>query len=397
MGAGEDRPLLTAARSATFLICPDSFKESLTAARAASAIRDGLARARAGCRFHLAPVSDGGEGFVDAMLSGGGRRVEVSVTGPLGEPVRACYGILPDGETAVIEMAAAAGLGLVPPGERRPLEATTRGVGELMLHALSAGARRLLVGIGGSATTDGGAGMAQALGARLLDASGRDIPPGGGGLLRLERIDASGMDARLRDVSIRVACDVDNPLLGERGAAAVYGPQKGASAQDVAVLEEGLARLSGIARRDLGTDPSRVPGAGAAGGLGWGLMAFCGAELVSGFRLVSETLGLERLVRDSDWVVTGEGRTDSTSLQGKVVGGVLEMCRRVRRRCVILCGAVGGDAGGLFDAGATAVLSVSQGPASLEESMRSAGRLLEDAAYNLGRLIAAAQREQEVQ
>ncbi len=163
------------------------------------------------------------------------------------------------------------------------------------------------------------------------------------------------------------------------------------------MLEEGLARLSGIARRDLGTDPSRVPGAGAAGGLGWGLMAFCGAELVSGFRLVSETLGLERLVRDSDWVVTGEGRTDSTSLQGKVVGGVLEMCRRVRRRCVILCGAVGGDAGGLFDAGATAVLSVSQGPASLEESMRSAGRLLEDAAYNLGRLIAAAQREQEVQ
>ncbi|BCW99946.1 MAG: glycerate kinase [Armatimonadota bacterium] len=386
---------MTATGDATFLICPDSFKESLTASQAATAVRDGLSRACSGFRFHLAPISDGGEGFVEAMLSAGGRRVQACVTGPLGHPVSASYGILPDGGTAVIEMAAAAGLGLVPPEGRRPLEATTRGVGELMLDALSRGARRLLIGIGGSATTDGGAGMAQALGVRLLDAQRDEIPPGGGGLLKLDRIEMSGLDPRIRQVSIRVACDVKNPLLGERGAAAVYAPQKGATPEQVALLEQGMARLAEVARRDLGTDPSDAPGAGAAGGLGWGLMAFCGAELVPGFHLVADTLGLERRAAEADWIVTGEGRTDATSLQGKVVGGVLEIARRAERPCVILCGSVGPDCAALYQAGATAVLSIVQGPASLPEALQEAGRLVEDAAYNLGRLIAASRPERE--
>ena len=378
-----------AVRAAAFLICPDSFKESLTASAAAGAIRDGLARACPDFRFRLAPVSDGGEGFVDALLSQGGSRVEAVVTGPLGSPVRAVYGFLPDNETAVIEMAAAAGLGLLRPEERRPLEATTRGVGELMLDAITRGARRLLIGIGGSATTDGGAGMAQALGARLLDGRGRDIPPGGCGLRELRRIDLSRMDPRIREVSIRAACDVKNPLLGEAGAAAVYGPQKGASPEQVAMLEEGLTQLAGVAGRDLGVDPSDVPGAGAAGGLGWGLMAFCGAELVPGFRLVADALGLQRLASEADWIVTGEGRTDATSLQGKAVGGVLELARAARKPCVVLCGSAGEDAGRLYEAGAAAVLSILRSPVSQEEALGSAGRLLENAAYNLGRLIAA--------
>jgi len=347
-----------AVRAAAFLICPDSFKESLTASAAAGAIRDGLARACPDFRFRLAPVSDGGEGFVDALLSHGGRRVEAVVTGPLGSPVRAVYGFLPDNETAVIEMAAAAGLGLLRPEERRPLEATTRGVGELMLDAITRGARRLLIGIGGSATTDGGAGMAQALGARLLDGRGRDIPPGGCGLRELRRIDLSRMDPRIREVSIRAACDVKNPLLGEAGAAAVYGPQKGASPEQVAMLEEGL-------------------------------LAFCGAELVPGFRLVADALGLQRLASEADWIVTGEGRTDATSLQGKAVGGVLELARAARKPCVVLCGSAGEDAGRLYEAGAAAVLSILRSPVSQEEALGSAGRLLENAAYNLGRLIAA--------
>lgn len=388
---------MTAIQDATFLICPDSFKESLTASEAAAAIRDGLSHACRAFRFHLVPISDGGEGFVEAMVSGGGRHLEVFVTGPLGSPVSASYGILPDGRTAVIEMAAAAGLGLVPPEARRPLEATTRGVGELMLDALSRGARQLLIGIGGSATTDGGAGMAQALGVRFLDAQGNEIPPGGGGLLKLERIETSELDPRIRQVSIRVACDVKNPLLGERGAAAVYAPQKGATPEQVALLEQGLTRLAEVAMRDLGTDPSDVPGAGAAGGLGWGLMAFCGAELVPGFQLVADALGLEKRAAEADWIVTGEGRTDATSLQGKVVGGVLEIVRRTGRPCVVLCGSVGPDSAPLYEAGATAVLSIVQGPASLPEALKDAGRLLEDAAYNLGRLIAASRPEQEEQ
>lgn len=372
------------------LICPDSFKEALSALEAASAIERGFSRASGGFSCILAPLSDGGEGFVDAMTAAGGSRRSRRVTGPLGDPVEASIGILPDGRTAVIEMAAAAGLGLVPPEHRKPLEATTFGVGELMLLALDEGAERLIVGIGGSATTDGGAGMAQALGVRLLDDSGREVGRGGAALAALARIDASRMDPRVHNVEILAACDVRNPLLGPNGAASVYGPQKGASPADVQRLDAALARLAEVGARDLTAPPPDTPGAGAAGGLGWGLMAFCGAHLRSGFEVVSDALRLSDLAREGDLLVTGEGRTDATSLSGKAVGGVLAIARQSGRPCIVLSGSVSSGSDALYEHGATAVLSISDGPESLEEALAAAGRRLENTAYNLGRILSCA-------
>ncbi|MGE5529189.1 MAG: glycerate kinase, partial [Patescibacteria group bacterium] len=261
------------------ILAPDSFKGSLSARQAAEAMAAGARRAFPDAVLTLVPMADGGEGTAEALLDAtGGEKREITVCGPAGRPVRAFYGLLGDGKTAVLEMASASGLNLVPAGERNPLHTTTRGTGELILAALDAGARRVLIGIGGSATNDGGAGLAQALGYRLLDGDGRDLPPGGAALARLARLEAYGADPRLGSVEFVAACDVTNPLLGPEGASAVYGPQKGATPAMVAELDHALARFAEVVRRDLGLDVADMPGAGAAGGLGAGLVAFCRAR-----------------------------------------------------------------------------------------------------------------------
>ncbi|MGH2694502.1 MAG: glycerate kinase [Actinomycetota bacterium] len=323
------------------VIAPDSFKGSLPAHEVAEALASGFADEWPEAEVTTLPLSDGGDGFVDALVRA--RRGEIhshTVTGPLGEPVDARFGYLPSDATAVVEMAQASGLHLLPPASRDPLRATSRGTGELMVAALDEGARSILVGIGGSATNDGGAGMATALGARLLDTSGEDVRPGGAALIDLARVDTEGLDPRLSEVEVLVASDVDNPLLGPRGASAVYGPQKGASPRDVTLLDGALARYADVIEDAFGTDLREEPGAGAAGGLGFGLMAFCGARLVSGIDLVLDTVGADDLFARADLIVTGEGRVDDQTLSGKVPHGVARRARAVGAPVIVVGGRV---------------------------------------------------------
>ena len=371
------------------VIAPDSFKECLTAAEAARSIASGWLRAEPGATLRLVPQADGGEGTVDALAASRGRIIETGVTGPLGEPVTARWALLDDG-TAVIEMAEAAGLHLVAPQHRDPLTATTRGVGELILAALDAGARRFIVGVGGSATNDGGAGMAQALGASLRDAEGRELGHGGAALASVAEIDVSLLDARLCASTVLVACDVDNPLCGPEGASHVYGPQKGATAAQAAELDASLARYAAALRAALGVDLRDYPGAGAAGGLAAGLMAFLGARLQPGFELVSEQAGLADALAGADLVITGEGSMDGQSLRGKVPVGVARMARERGVPCVVLAGRLGAGFEAAYDTGVTAAFALSPGPASLEESMGHAPEWLGDRAEAVARLWLAA-------
>jgi len=323
------------------LIAPDKFRGTLTAAQAAAAIATGWRRARPGDRLEEVPLADGGEGTMDALVAAlGGQRREARVRGPLGDPLDAAYAMVPveGGTLGVVEMALASGLTLLAQGRRDPLRASTRGTGDLMLAAARSGASEILVSLGGSATTDGGAGMAQALGVRLLDAAGSEIGPGGAGLLDLARIDASGLDRAVRRVGVQAACDVDSPLTGPRGAAHVFGPQKGASADDVLLLDRALGHLAAVVHRDLGIDVRAVPGAGAAGGLGAGLVAFLGARLRPGVDLVMDAVRLWDHLEEADLVITGEGAFDASSLRGKVPAGVLAAARTIGVRALVLCG-----------------------------------------------------------
>jgi glycerate kinase len=321
------------------LAAPDKFRGTLTSTEAAAAIAAGWRRARPEDSVDQVPLADGGEGTLDSLLAAlGGRIVPERVTGPLGEPVGADFGLADAGRTAVVEMARASGLALVPPARRDPLRATSRGTGELIAAATRSSPERIVVCIGGSATTDGGAGMAQALGARLLDSSGRDIGPGGAALLELDRIDASGLLPEARGCRFLVASDVDNPLLGPQGAAAVYGPQKGASADDVAMLDRALGRYAEVLRRDLGVDVAESPGAGAAGGLGAGLMAFLGAELSPGIDVVMEAVRFADRLVGAAAVFTGEGKLDEQSLRGKVVAGVRRAADEAGVPVLVVCG-----------------------------------------------------------
>ena len=325
------------------VVAPDKFRGTLTAVEAADAIARGWRERDPQAEIERVPVADGGEGTLDTLVHAlGGRWLRARVSGPLGDPVDAAYGLAEtgDGLLAVVEMARASGLGLLAPSRRDPLRATTRGTGELILAAAAHRPRRILVCIGGSATTDAGAGMAQALGIRLLDDGGRDIPPGGRGLGRLARIDATGLARDVRDLDVVVAVDVDNPLTGATGAAAVYGPQKGAGPEEIAVLEEGLGRFAAVVHRDLGIDVRHVPGAGAAGGLGAGLLAFLGARLRPGFELVAEALDLGRKLEAAAACVTGEGRFDAQSSRGKAPAGVLRLAREAGCRSVLIAGEV---------------------------------------------------------
>jgi glycerate kinase len=312
------------------LIAPDKFRGTMTAERAALAIEIGWLRARPDDIVMRIPMADGGEGTLDALLAASnGRRLMTRVTGPLGDPVDAPFGVLPgpDGPVAVVEMSRASGIGLLGPNRRDPTRATTRGTGELIRAALGQAPTRVVVGVGGSATTDGGAGMAQALGARLLDARGREIGAGGAALLDLQRVDARGLDPGSRGVRFLVAADVDNPLVGPSGAAHVFAPQKGAAHDDVILLDRALSHYAAILERDLGVQVRDLPGAGAAGGLAAGLVAFLGAHLRPGVEIVMDALRVPERVLSCDLVITGEGKLDASSLGGKTVAGIARVAR----------------------------------------------------------------------
>lgn len=323
------------------LIAPDKFKGTLTAEQAAAAITLGWRRARPADEVEALPMADGGEGTLEALVAGlGGHTRSMRVSGPLGDPVDAAYGVIgfPDGERAIVELARASGLQLLAESRRDPLRASTFGTGQLILAACRAGAREVLVCVGGSASVDGGAGIAQALGVRLLDAQEREIGRGGERLLELARVDVTGMDPAVRAARFVVAWDVDNPLTGPEGAAHVYGPQKGASVDDVLVLDRALGHLAAVVHRDLGIDVRSMPGGAAAGGAGAGLVAFVGARLRSGVEVVMEAVELRRRLASADAVVTGEGAFDAQSVRGKVVAGVLAAARERGVPAAVLCG-----------------------------------------------------------
>lgn len=323
------------------LVAPQEFKGTLTAIDAAAAMAEGARSALPEAAIVELPLADGGPGTVQAILAAaGGRAMTTRVSGPLGDPVDAAWGILPDG-TAVIEMAAAAGLTLLAPAVRDPRLATTFGVGELIRGALGAGCAALLIGLGGSATNDGGAGMAQALGARLLDANGRELGRGGAELAKLERINMSGFDTRVRAARVTGATDVRNPLCGPEGASIVYGPQKGATPQTARELDTALRRYAGVIDRDLGVGVLNVPGAGSAGGLGAGLIALLGAEIHPGIEVVGNAVRLRERVLEADLVITGEGRLDAQTGYGKTVAGVAEAARAAGVPVIIVAGSLG--------------------------------------------------------
>ncbi len=375
------------------VIAPNAFKGSLTAIAAADAIAAGLAGVFPDAELVRVPIADGGDGTVEALVTAGSGELRTArVVGPLGEPVDATYGLLDGGRTAVVEMARAAGLLLIPRERRDPAVTTTAGVGALLQHALDAGARRFVVGIGGSATNDAGAGMAQALGYRLRDAQGADLAVGGRALQRLAHIDSAGLDRRWREVVVEVAVDVTNPLTGPEGASAVYGPQKGADPALVLELDAALAHFARIVRRDLGVDIATIPGGGAAGGLGAGLVAFLGARLRPGAEMVLEVVGMRAKLRGATLVVTGEGRIDTQTGFGKAPARVAELARDAGVPVVALAGSLASGTELLRPRGILAVAPLVDGPMSLEESMAHASDLLAAAAARAGRWLQAGMR-----
>jgi glycerate kinase len=374
------------------VIAPDSFKESLSALQVAEAIGAGFREIFPDAEIVKLPVADGGEGTVQAMIDAtGGRRVELEVTGPLGRPAGAFYGLAPapDGGAplAVIEMAAASGLEMVPPGRRNPMTATSRGTGELILHALDAGVRRFVLGVGGSATNDGGAGMLQALGVRLLDDAGKDLGPGGAELARLSRIDVSGLDPRVGESTFDIACDVNNPLVGPNGASAIFGPQKGATPEMVAQLDACLAHYGQLIARDLGKDVAGMPGAGAGGGIAAAMVVFLGGRLRPGIEIIAEAVGLENAVRDADLVITGEGRIDGQSVSGKTPVGVARVAKRHGKPVIGIGGGLARDAAAVHAHGIDAVFAAVCRPCTVEEALAQAHDNLRSAARNMAQAL----------
>src|SRR5579885_2096442 len=374
--AATDGERFTAMR---IVIAPQSLKGSLTAAEAGRAIAEGVRAVYPDADIAIVPVADGGEGTVQALVEAtGGNIVRQVVTGPLGQPVEAFFGLLGDGRTAAIEMAACAGLPLVPPAQRDPRITTTYGVGELIRAALDHGYRRFILGIGGSATNDGGAGMAQALGATLMNREGQIVEPGGAALITLATISTERMDSRLTECIFDVACDVTNPLCGPKGATAIYGPQKGASPEMSIALDAALAHYARIIERDLGLAVADIPGVGAAGGLGAGLMAFLHATLRPGAQIVLEAVHLEEQIRTAHLVITAEGQIDEQTAYGKSVGAVAELAGRYRLPVLALAGSLGEGYQAVYKLGVSAVAALPAGPMSLDYAMQHAAPLLSD-------------------
>lgn len=374
------------------VIAPDSFKESLSAPEVAVAIARGWRQVFPDAEILLRPMADGGEGTVGAVLAAvGGERREQQVRGPLGEPVTAHWGWLGDG-SAVLEMAAASGLHLVPRERRDATLTSSYGTGELIRAALDAGAQRIILGLGGSATNDGGAGLLQALGVRFLDTNECELPAGGAALARLARIDVSGLDARLRQVQIEVAADVDNPLCGPRGASHVFGPQKGAKPQQVELLDAALSHYANVVTATLGEDQSLAPGVGAAGGLGFAARAFLQARFRLGIELVAELSGLAEALQGADLLITGEGRLDAQSLHGKTPVGVARIARAAGVPVIALAGSLGEGYQALYEVGIDAAFSLTSGPQSLEQAMAGASVELQARACDLARMWRLAAR-----
>lgn len=371
------------------LLVPDSFKGTLSSRQVCQVMAGQLRRFFPQAQVKSIPVADGGEGSVEAFLAAaGGERRTRTVTGPFGEPVEAFYGILGDGRTAVIEMAACAGLPLAE-GRLNPEQATTYGVGELLLAAKEAGCTKAILGLGGSCTNDGGAGAAAALGAKFTRADGAAFVPTGGTLGEIAALDVSPVAQALQGMELTAMCDIDNPLYGEAGAAAVFAPQKGADEAMVARLDAGLRHLGQVAARCLGRDFSHLPGAGAAGGLGFGMAAFCGAQLRMGIDAVLDAVGFDSLLPGTDMVFTGEGKIDSQSARGKVVSGVAARCRKAGVPVVAVVGQIGQGFEEMYQQGLTAVFSINRAAQPFAESRFHAGENLALAMENIARLLAA--------
>jgi len=363
------------------IVAPNSFKGSLSATQAAKAIARGVREAFPDADIVEIPVADGGEGTVEALVSAHHGRYEwVNVEGPLGDPVLASFGLIDGGRTAVVELASASGYVLVTPAARDPRKTSTYGFGQLLEASRKSGAKSVIAGIGSSATNDGGVGMAQALGYRFLDAAGRDLPRGGAALMRLERIDATGLDPDWRSVQVKVACDVTNPLTGPEGASAVYGPQKGADAQTVRMLDRALARLAAVIERQYGKRVADIPGAGAAGGTGAGLMAFLDAKLVSGAALVVDASGFNEALTGAQLVITGEGRADGQTAYGKAPGEVARRAQAAGVPVVLLAGSKGVGWETLLQKGISSVVGLAQEGDNLTELMQEARPALTRAA-----------------
>jgi len=369
------------------LIAPDSFKGSNSSLSVAEAIEEGIYRVFPDAEVEKIPIGDGGEGTVEAMVAASeGEIVKVPVTGPLGNKIEAQYGLL-DPTTAVIEMAAASGLVLVPSDGKDVKAATTFGTGELILHALDEGVEEIILAIGGSATNDGGTGMASALGYRFKDKDGKILPPGGGSLGELAAIDTEGVDSRLAKTSFRVACDVNNPLTGPHGASAVYGPQKGASPEDVKILDAALGNLAAVVKAQMGIEDSEQPGAGAAGGLGYGLMVFCGARLETGIDLVLDAVNFEERLEGVDLVITGEGKLDGQTAYGKVPVGVSRRAKKQGIPVLAIAGDVDDDIDEVYENGIESVMSTVKRAMTLEEAMAGGRDFLVDASERAMRMI----------
>ncbi|KPV40821.1 glycerate kinase [Alicyclobacillus ferrooxydans] len=374
------------------VIAPDSFKGSLPAHEVADALAAGVRMAHPTTEIDLVPIADGGEGTVDCLVTAvGGEKISVQVHDPIGRPINAHYGILQNG-TVVVEVAAAAGLGLLKEEERDVLQANTIGVGEVIANALDSGATSILVGLGGSATNDAGMGMLHALGVRFYDAAGHELPPTPESGLRLAHVDVRGIHPKLKEARIRVACDVTNPLCGPFGATAVYGPQKGVTEELIPVLDSALEQFASVVEKDLQISIATIPGAGAAGGLGAALVGLLDAELVQGIDLILNECSFDAVLANADFVLTGEGKTDGQTVQGKAVQGVA--MRANQRNVPVFCvsGAISADASQLYQYGVSALFSITHGPVSLEESMSSAREYLVDTAANITRVYLAGQQ-----
>lgn len=371
-----------------FVLAPDSFKESMTAKNAAIAMEKGIKKVFPDAECVIVPMADGGEGTVESLVSmANGEIIKIEVIGPLGDKVLAEYGFLGDSQTAVIEMASASGLEIIKPEDRNPLLTTTYGTGQLIKHALDKGVKRILIGIGGSATNDGGVGMLQALGVSFKDINGEELPFGGGALNRLYSIDLSGLDERVNSIQIDVACDVSNPLIGEKGASAIFGPQKGATPDIVKVLDQNLTHFAEIIKDQLGQDIAFTAGAGAAGGLGAGLLAFLNARLKKGIDLVIEYTGLEEYIIGADYVFTGEGSIDGQTLFGKTPFGVAGIAKKHSVPVIAFAGRIGDGVEPLYNNGFTAIIGILKGVTSLVDALDSGEANLSFATENICRLL----------
>ncbi|MGY2463637.1 glycerate kinase [Vreelandella sulfidaeris] len=369
------------------LLCPDSFKDALSAQDAASAMARGVKSAAPDAQVQICPLADGGEGSLDALIAAtGAERRQLAVQDALGRPRQATWGWLSDQRTAFIELAEASGLQHLAADERNALHTSTFGVGELLLAALDQGAEKALLLLGGSATNDGGAGMLQALGARFFDQNGNALPPGGAALCQLACLELDGLDPRLARLTLEAAVDVDNPLLGERGASAIFGPQKGASPEDVEQLDRALSHFADISAQLLGDDYRTLPGAGAAGGMGFAAKAFLNATLKPGIEMIMQQANMATLLARADLVITGEGRLDGQSLAGKTPIGVSRAAQRFNKPVIVLAGSLGDGWQACFDEGVTAAFALADGPMTLNNALPRTAELLEARCESLLRL-----------